>query len=242
MSTKMTTEKFISKAQEIHGDKYDYSLTEYITQSTNVKIICKEHGEFEQNPSNHIHNKQGCMICGRNRTIVARSFTTEIFIKKAKELNGDRYDYSLVEYKNYTTKVKIICKEHGEFTQTPSGHLQGFHCKRCAINENNKMTAVEMYKDKPTTLYYIKMGNYYKLGLTRRSIHERFQCEKSNYEIVDSWEFNDGIDAWKIEQSVLAETYEYAVSVDESPIKKGGYTEVRSTDIINTIRKYVNCK
>ena len=63
----------------------------------------------------------GCRVCAGN----ARH-TNESFIKKAKIVHGDKYDYSEVNYKNNKTKVKIIChiKDdvlglHGEFYPTP---------------------------------------------------------------------------------------------------------------------------
>ena len=62
--------------------------------------------------------------------------TTEEFIKKAREVHGDRYDYSKVEYVNSTTKVCIICPKHGEFWQRPSHHTDGRGCLKCA-SENN---------------------------------------------------------------------------------------------------------
>ena len=57
--------------------------------------------------------------------------TTETFIKKAKKIHGNKYDYSKVKYVNSKTKVCIICPEHGEFWQTPSSHLNGHGCKKC---------------------------------------------------------------------------------------------------------------
>ena len=54
-----------------------------------------------------------------------------MFIEKAKEIHGDKYDYSLVEYKNNKTKIKIICKEHGIFEQSPYLHLKGSGCPKC---------------------------------------------------------------------------------------------------------------
>ena len=56
--------------------------------------------------------------------------TTEQFIKEAKLIHGNKYDYSLVEYKNNSTKVKIICKAHGMFEQRPSDHLNNHGCKK----------------------------------------------------------------------------------------------------------------
>ncbi len=65
-----------------------------------------------------------------------KKLTTEEFIKKAREVHGDRYDYSKVEYVNASTKVCIICKEHGEFWQKPSPHTAGHGCAKCASDIN----------------------------------------------------------------------------------------------------------
>jgi len=63
---KLNTKEFIQKAKEIHGDKYDYSLVDYKTNKDKVKIICKEHGVFEQTPTTHIYKKSGCYKCAIN--------------------------------------------------------------------------------------------------------------------------------------------------------------------------------
>ena len=62
--------------------------------------------------------------------------TTEEFIVRAKEVHGDKYDYSKVEYVNSTTKVCIICPKHGEFWQKPGNHMKGHGCARCASDAN----------------------------------------------------------------------------------------------------------
>jgi len=127
------TEKFIKKAKEIHGDKYDYSLVEYKSAKTKVKIVCSIHGVFEQMPTIHTHktNRSGCLICAGTK-----KRTTEEFIVKAKETHGDRYDYSLVKYIRNNTRVKIICKKHGIFTQTPYKHTS--MCRGCPTCKSSK--------------------------------------------------------------------------------------------------------
>jgi len=78
--------------------------------------------------------------------------TTEEFIEKAKKINGDKYDYSKVDYNNSKEKVTIICKIHGDFFQTPSGHLKGDGCKKCATettaekNKSNTFDFIEKAK------------------------------------------------------------------------------------------------
>jgi hypothetical protein len=64
---------------------------------------------------------------------------TELFIKKAKLIHGDKYDYSNVKYKKAVEKIIIICKNHGEFEQKPNSHLTGYGCKSCGFeNAINK--------------------------------------------------------------------------------------------------------
>jgi len=136
----MTTEEFIKKAREVHGDKYDYSKVEYINNHTKVCIICPEHGEFWQTPINHLNQKQNCPKCSHR----SYCYTTEEFVLKAREVHGDKYDYSKVEYINNRTKVCIICPEHGEFWQTPFKHLYGQGCPCCC--KTKKMTTEEFIK------------------------------------------------------------------------------------------------
>ena len=120
------TINFIEKAKAVHGDKYDYSKVEYVKAKEKVCIICQEHGEFWQTPNNHLRG-EGCPFCYGSKKL-----TTEEFISKAKQIHGNKYDYSNVNYVNKYTKVCIICPEHGEFWQTPSNHLQGNLCPKCA--------------------------------------------------------------------------------------------------------------
>ena len=125
-SQKHTNESFIAEAKAVHGDRYDYSLVEYVDAHRKITIVCSDHGPFEQKPNGHLSG-QGCAVCSGN---VAR--TTDQFIASAKVVHGDRYDYSLVEYTNTDTKVKIVCPDHGAFAPTPHNHLRGAGCPECA--------------------------------------------------------------------------------------------------------------
>ena len=145
MPKKLTTEQFVEKAKNIHGYKYDYSKTIYIGNGEKVCITCPIHGEFWMTPNAHL-NGQGCPMCGRENRIKLISHTTEQFIEKAKKVHGDKYDYSKVKYKNYGTKVCIICPEHGVFYQTPLNHLNGQKCPKCA-NAENAAARKKTFKD-----------------------------------------------------------------------------------------------
>jgi very-short-patch-repair endonuclease len=137
MSKKITTEEFIEKAREVHGNKYDYSKVDYVSNHTKVCIICPEHGEFLQEPIAHLRG-QNCPICGRKIARDKLSKGRDKFIEAAKLIHGDRYDYSKVEYVNSDTKVTIICPIHGEFEIQPKHHLSGCGCQKCKRGENAK--------------------------------------------------------------------------------------------------------
>lgn len=126
----LTQEQFIKKCKKSHGEKYDYSKTVYVNSKTPVIIICKKHGEFKQSPLKHYSAKQGCPLCAGNI-----KKTKEEVIKNFEKIHGSIYDYSLVNYKDNKAKVRIICKEHGEFEQSPHNHLLGNGCPVCANNQ-----------------------------------------------------------------------------------------------------------
>lgn len=123
---KLTKDEFIEKSMRIHLDKYDYTLVEYKNNSIKVKIICLKHGVFEQTPGNHCSGK-GCKECSGNVNL-----KKDGFIKKAKLVHEDKYDYSNVNYKNNRTNVELICPEHNSFMQLPTHHLKGAGCMECA--------------------------------------------------------------------------------------------------------------
>jgi len=105
-----TTEQFIEDAKRVHGDKYEYDKAKYVNSITAVEIYCKRCKEyFFKKPMNFINSKQGCPKCGIKERNIKNTNTTGYFIKKAREIHGNKYDYSFVDYKNCRTKVKIKC-------------------------------------------------------------------------------------------------------------------------------------
>ncbi len=132
---KIDTKEFIRRAKEIHGNKYDYSHVDYVKYKTHVKIKCKVHGVFNQTPSNHLRMNLmgGCAECANESRHIRKTKSMEQFIKDARQVHEKTYGYDEVDYKNSHTKVKIECKTHGIFDQTPSNHLNGRGCDKCAM-------------------------------------------------------------------------------------------------------------
>lgn len=150
----LDTKEIIEECKMVHGDEYDYSLVEYVHWTKKVKIICKKHGIFEQSPNSHISNEQGCPECRlnklKNRLSNLRLSSNE-FIQKANFVHGDKYDYSLVEYKTTIKKIKIICPKHGIFEQTPNSHLSGQGCPKCMSSKGE--TKVELFLERNNINY-----------------------------------------------------------------------------------------
>ena len=147
--------KFKESSILIHSNKYDYSLVEYVSTKKKVKIVCPEHGVFEQTPEKHISRKQGCPKCSVNYKI-----SPEEFIEKSKKIHGDKYDYSLCEYKNANSNVTIICSEHGEFKQYAKLHMSGSNCPKCFGRDKDNDDVINALKQVHGDKYDYSMVEY----------------------------------------------------------------------------------
>ena len=169
---KLTTEEFVQKAKEVHGDKYDYSKSIYTTKKDKLIIICPIHGEFQQSPDGHLRG-QGCPKCKAEKTSNRCRKSIDQFIKDARKVHEDKYDYSKFNYINSTTKGIIICPIHGEFLQSPSNHLAGKGCPKCGkrkIHEKGLLSLKEVVE-------------------RAKQIHPEYDYSKSIYKGIDE-DFN----------------------------------------------------
>ena len=137
---KYTTQQIVAQFIKVHKDNYDYSQVNYIHSQTKVKIICKVHGIFEQLIGMH-RQGQGCAKCIYDEK---RSSLSDV-IDKFKTEHGDKYDYSFVNYTNVDTKVKILCKVHGVFEQTPYHHASGNGCPKCVGKNKTQEDMIELF-------------------------------------------------------------------------------------------------
>ncbi len=121
---KLAQGEFIKRAREVHGDFYGYGDTQYRRSRSKVTIECPVHGSFVQNPRTHLMG-YGCLICS------GKKHSREDFIKRARNVHGDRYDYSNLVYRGVNTKLSITCRVHGSFEQNGAKHLAGCGCPGC---------------------------------------------------------------------------------------------------------------
>ena len=168
-------EVFMKKSNIVHQNKYDYSLVIYKGNKIKVEIICPIHGLFEQKPNDHL-NGSGCKNCSNIKLNVKFKKTKEVFIKESKEVHGNKYDYSLVEYNNNRTKVKIICPIHGLFEQTPHHHINGFGCRSC--RESNGERIISKILDNKN-INYIREKTFDKCKY-KQKLHFDFYLPQQN--------------------------------------------------------------
>lgn len=196
------TDEFITRAKTVHADRYDYSLVRCEHNRQAVQIICREHGIFEQAPRSHLLGR-GCEQCASlKRGLKKRTTAAEQFLEKARKLHGDRYDYSLSQYKRNNANITIGCREHGYFQQIPRNHLIGRGCPSCSSTGFDPTI--------PAILYYLSInkGQAYKIGITNRTIEERFSIEdRLKIAVVGKWHFEIGQDARDREIEILRKHY-----------------------------------
>lgn len=154
---KKTTQQFIKDAIKIHKMKFDYSLSDYKGVKTPITIKCDKGHIFQQKPNDHL-NGFGCKICkGWGETKLN-------FVKKANEIHNNLYDYSKSIYIDHDSPLIIICKIHGEFKQSPKGHLiMKNKCPKCSgieIGNKNRDTK-ENFIEKANKIH----NEYYNYSL-----------------------------------------------------------------------------
>ena len=139
LHTKWNIDKFINKSKEIHGEKYIYSKVVFKDYNTPVCIICPKHGEFYQSPGSHL-NGQGCKKCGYEKNKISLKLSQQEVIARIKEIWGDLYGLSEVQYNGMNNPIKLICKEHGTF------HIRPFHllinkcgCPKCSCSAGEQI-------------------------------------------------------------------------------------------------------
>lgn len=159
-----STESIIESFKKVHGNRYDYSKVEFKRVDKKVCILCPIHGEFWQDPRIHL-NGSVCSYCA------GKFMGTKEFIRRAKIIHGDKYDYSKVNYIDSKTKVCIICPKHGEFWQKPNNHLTKYGCRKCGSD----IVHEKMCKDNRTFI------------TEARSIHQnKYDYSKSEYYNIDT--------------------------------------------------------
>lgn len=135
----MTTDQFVAKAGDVHGNRYSYELVQYKAHNAKVVLICPEHGEFSITPNKHLSGR-GCRACRDQRFQRDRQLSFWVVAARclwAHEIG--RYDrYDLRGYVNQQSSIGIHCPAHGWFQQSAVVHWKGHGCFRCSDSKGER--------------------------------------------------------------------------------------------------------
>ena len=239
---KLTVEDVVTRCVEARGYKYDYSNLKYDNKSNKITLSCRKHGEFSTNLYHHLKGVD-CKLCSISESI-GNYISSEDFESKAKLVHGDKYDYSLVEYKGAKTKINIVCKQHGSFMQTPNDHLSGNGCQLCGLEKMGytRTAYINACKDSGSYLYVLHISSeqedFYKIGISK-DISARIRgivCE-SGYAVSLVYSYHDSAEVIFDLEKYLHRRYN---KLKVKPkIKFAGYTECFSNISIKDIEKDV---
>ena len=176
------------KAWKDWKTRYNYSRVEYKNQNKRVEIKCLKlhwktgnpHGIFKQKPIDHWLGKQGCDDCKADNARKLYLKSSEQFLKDAKEIYGEYYDYSLVDYKGAKEDVILICPIHNEFSITPDSHINArCGCSKCGDERGalKNATPFEIFEKRATRVHQNKY-KYFKEDYTTGSRETKFLCPK----------------------------------------------------------------
>ena len=204
MPAKLTTEGFKARSKAAHGDRYDYSEAEYTDNGTKIKIVCRKHGPFWQEPRHHM-NGVGCQKCKGDATAARHSHDINDFIRLAKSVHGDRYDYSAVNYQKSGIKVEIVCRKHGPFWQRPNTHIgKRTGCPKCA----GKFLSTPEFIEKAKAVHGDRF-RYENTEYTTIKAHVTITCPKHGdfSQLAESHLTGNGcLQCWREDRTSKAET------------------------------------
>ena len=242
-SIRKDTKYFIDNAKKLHGNKYNYLKVVYTNAKVPVTILCPTHGEFTQQPKHHLSGA-GCQKCAnisRNKVTSMRNksrMTTEKFIQLSKKRYGDWYSYKNTHYTAWKDNITITCNIHGDFTLRAGSHLNNLGgCKECA--RKHMGNGRSYFRDKLTTLYVLELpNNLFKIGITTKSIEERYKDDKISYNVVFAATFFNGEDAFNIELTIKRKFRRFGYF--GPPIfKYTGNTEIFTCDVLSDLQQTI---
>ena len=224
-------EAFAKEASKRHDGRYSYERSLYEGLDKSIQVTCKTHGDFKTTPHEHLTKLHGCKWCN----IDSQRICNEEILNRCVEKHGLKYAYDFSEYDGSVklSKIKITCKLHGVFQQTPYSHYSlGQGCPTCGkqtqggkslsdhVNASNK-------RDGKSFIYLIRCYNefetFYKIGISVTGVGSRYNSSNIpyEYEVIKELKLNPET-SWNVEKEILKDfkTFKYVPK-----IKFRGYTE-----------------
>jgi Protein of unknown function (DUF723) len=217
--------------------KHDLAGTTHHFNLNSVLIDCPVHGKEETTRAKLANRVYSCSKCSQLNRDSKRTHDTERVLKEFNDIHGE-YSYDLTNYKYKQSLITVFCKKHGEFRLRATKHLSGQGCSKCNIEQlvksgklaggYNFETIYNSYGlTKPCTLYYLKVGNHYKIGISTNFKQRLKSIKSSSKKSVDILCKIDTTlyDAWLTEDFILRLFDDYRVYHRWS-------TELFATDVL----------
>ena len=155
-------EELVKRAKELHGDKYEYRKGGYRGKSYDlIHLICPKHGSQPTRVKTILNGGGGCVKCFlEDKGSKFLKYDNDSVLERVKVIHGDKYDYSLFDYKGSEIKVKLGCPVHGIFEITPHSLLKGHGCVKCGreVHRDKTRYTLEEVADKGRLIH----ANKYK--------------------------------------------------------------------------------
>jgi hypothetical protein len=189
----------------------DYKIVSKYLAADKPILVENKYGVHKTRPKN--------LLSGSRLTIQTAVDPTKYYIARAREIHGDRYDYSKVEYVNMSSNITVICKIHGEIQQTAQNHLNSSGCKKCS-DALKGGRSFSNWRDRcprsPGIFYILRCWNeeeeFYKVGITCRSVKKRYAYSKEmpyNYEVIKEFVSEDRKEIWDLEKETQRKLKQY---------------------------------
>ncbi len=205
-------------------------ISKYKYLNTKSLFECLKCGHQWTKSASKIFHGMGCKKCLAKSKIFPKSEFENILKTKPFKMLG--------EYVKLGLKIEFLCEKcNHRWMTTPARIKYGGNCPECSKIK----TSMSKYKNKKTTLYVIQFnGNEIKIGVTQKTVKQRYQYENIIYNIIEEIVFEDGYEAFKLEQLILSKTIDHKKykNASEGPLSVGN-TEMRGVECLESIQKLI---
>ena len=237
-TSKTSLQTFTTLEQElmqVHNCKYTYDNAVFTNARTPFLITCPEHGDFLQQPRAH-RQGQGCRKCFFKANALVRTKDKDIVVAELELAIGDKFDIDKnFEYINAYSLVNVTCKKCGTLFEKPI-YACLHHKSNCLECKKRESTwGSSRYEGASAILYYLKIGELYKIGITKNSVATRYKKELASgvdIEVIFTIEYKNGVEAFKEEQRILKD-YAMFRYYGDKVLMNGGDSELFTIDIMN---------
>lgn len=242
----ISKEDFLERIRLKYGDRFEIDLSSYVgwTQGK-VKITCSIHGESSYVPQAFMSSTCGCRECGYVQKSASKTGSYDKLIAEVSKIHSNKYTYpesNRDDYQNRRSVIKVVCSKHGEFPKKAQKHLTGQGCFQCRLEQlisegflpggysEKVFRQTPNLMDKPGTVYYLKIGHLYKIGIStnfKRRVRSLRSLSKEKVVIIQS--YNCSLyEAYQIEEKILNQFNEHRCRTSWS-------TELFNVDVLGDI-------